>query len=291
MKKKNQIIGFLLLLPLLSLIAIFLVYPFISVIRTSFFATQFGFGEMEYSGLKNFSSLFKDEVFRTSVKNSLIWTVGSLALQLIIPLGLALLLNKEFKGGALIKTVILIPWITPVVGVSMMTRWILEPQLGLANKILLTSGFVQQPINFLGSLSRALPTLLVISSWQFIPFGTLLLLAALQTIPVHVYDAIKVDGANSWQTFRYLILPMIGSMLGFVFFLAFVWNFNTFSLIWITTKGGPVNSTMTLPVLIYRRAFKAFNMGEAAAIATMIGLFLVIMGFVFFKYLWRKADY
>lgn len=245
---------------------------------------------MEYSGLKNFFSLFEDEVFRISLKNSLIWTIGSLALQLTIPLGLALLLNKEFKGGALVKTVILIPWITPVVGVAMMTRWILEPQLGLANRILLKIGLVHQSINFLGSPSYALFTLLIISSWQFIPFGTLLLLAALQTIPPDVYDAIKVDGANSWQTLRYLIFPMIGSMIGFVFFLAFVWNFNTFALIWMTTKGGPVNSTMTLPVLIYRRAFKAFNMGEAAAIATMIGLFLVVIGFFFFKYLWRRTS-
>ena len=290
MKRKNQIFGFLLLLPLLLLIGIFLVYPFISVIRISFYTTQFGFGKMEYSGLKNFFSLFKDEVFRISLKNSFIWTIGSLALQLIIPLGLALLLNKEFKGDALVKTVILIPWITPVVGVAMMTRWILEPQLGLANKILLKIGLIHQPINFLGSPNYALFTLLIISSWQFIPFGTLLLLAALQTIPPNVYDAIQVDGANSWQTLRYLIFPMIGSMIGFVFFLAFVWNFNTFALIWMTTKGGPVNSTMTLPVLIYRRAFKAFNMGEAAAIATMIGLFLVVIGFIFFKYLWRRTS-
>ena len=172
-----------------------------------------------------------------------------------------------------------------------MTKWILEPQLGWANRILFKIGLINQPINYLGSLTLALPTLLVISSWRFIPFGTLLLLAALQTIPSSSYDAMKVDGANSWQIFRHLIFPMIGSMIGFVFFLSFAWNFNTFGLIWITTKGGPVNSTNTLPVLIYRRAFRTFNMGESAAVATLIGILLIIIGSIFFKYLWKKEDF
>jgi multiple sugar transport system permease protein len=290
MQKRNSIKGLLFLSPILLLIIIFLIYPFIRVIHLSFFTTRFGFGKMEFSGIKNYVSIFKDEVFRIGVRNSLIWTVGCLILQLSIPLGLALLLNKKFRGGNIVRSIILIPWIAPVVGVAMMTRWILEPQLGLANKILVGSGLFQAPINFLGSMTNALPTLMVISSWQFIPFGTLLMLAALQTISSELYDAIKIDGANFWQIFRYLIFPMVGSMIGFVFFFGFVWNFNTFAIIWMTTQGGPVNSTMTLPVLIYRKAFKSFNMGEAAAMATVVGFFLIAVGFLFFKYVWKRAE-
>lgn len=288
MAKKTQIRGYLFLLPVSVFVAFFLIYPFLTAVRTSLYSTPFGFGDMEFSGLGNFFSLFQDEEFITSLKNSFVWTLGSVALQLSIPLGLAMLLNREFRGGMVAKSVMLIPWITPLVGIAMMTKWILEPQLGFANKILLQIGLIKQPINFLGSPTFALPSLLIISSWRFIPFGTLLLLAALQTIPRPTYDAMKVDGANSWQTFRFLIFPMIGSMIGFVFFLAFAWNFNTFGLIWITTKGGPVNSTNTLPVLIYRRAFRMFNMGESAAIATLIGIFLIAVGLVFFKYIWKR---
>lgn len=276
------------MLPVSFFVAFFLIYPFLIAIRTSLYFTAFGFGEMEFCGLENFFSLFQDEEFITGLKNSFVWTLGSVALQLSIPLGLAMLLNREFRGGMVAKSIMLIPWITPLVGIAMMTKWTLEPQLGFANKILLQIGLIKQPINFLGSPTFALPSLLIISSWRFIPFGTLLLLAALQTIPPSVYDAMKVDGANSWQTFRFLIFPMIGSMIGFVFFLAFAWNFNTFGLIWITTKGGPVNSTNTLPVLIYRRAFRIFNMGESAAVATLIGIFLIAVGFVFFKYIWKR---
>lgn len=288
MAKKTQIKGYLFLLPVSFFVAFFLIYPFLIAIRTSLYFTAFGFGEMEFCGLENFFSLFQDEEFITGLKNSFVWTLGSVALQLSIPLGLAMLLNREFRGGMVAKSIMLIPWITPLVGIAMMTKWTLEPQLGFANKILLQIGLIKQPINFLGSPTFALPSLLIISSWRFIPFGTLLLLAALQTIPPSVYDAMKVDGANSWQTFRFLIFPMIGSMIGFVFFLAFAWNFNTFGLIWITTKGGPVNSTNTLPVLIYRRAFRIFNMGESAAVATLIGIFLIAVGFVFFKYIWKR---
>jgi len=290
MKTKKQYVGYLFLSPILILIILFLIYPFINVIRISFYSTRFGFGDMEFCGFKNFVTIFQDEVFRESIKNSFYWTIGSLLLQLSIPLGLALLLNKRFRGVALFRSMILIPWITPVVGIAMMTRWILEPQLGLANKILLGIGLLREPINFLGSMTNALPTLLTISSWQFIPFGTLLMIAALQTISSELYDAIKIDGANSWQIFRFLTFPLIGSMVGFVFFFGFVWNFNTFAIIWMTTRGGPVNSTMTLPVLLYKKAFKSFNMGEAAAIATLVGLFLMVVGFLFFKYLWKRQS-
>ena len=260
------------------------------MIKVSFFSAKFGFGEMSYAGLKNYISLFQDEVFLKSIYNSVIWTIGNVLLQLSIPLGIALLLNRKFKGATLSKTLILIPWITPVVGIAMITKWMLEPQLGIANRILFSLGWIDKPINFLGSMNNAFPTLLFINSWQFIPFGTILILAALQTISTELYDAVKIDGANSWQTFCYLIFPIIGSMIGFVFFFGLVYSLNSFALIWITTKGGPVNATMTLPVLIYQKAFMSFNAGEASAIATLMGALLIIIGFLFFKYLWKGKN-
>ncbi len=287
-KIKNNIYGYLFLSPILFLIIIFLVYPFFNVVKVSFFSAKFAFGKMNYAGFKNYLSLFQDEVFIKSIYNSLIWTIGNVLLQLVIPLVAALLLNRKFKGDTFVKTSILIPWITPVVGVAMITKWILEPQLGIVNKILVNIGFINKPINFLGSVSNALPSLLLVNSWQFIPFGTILILAALQTILPELYDAVKIDGANSWQIFRYLIFPVIGSMVGYVFFFGLVYSLNSFAIIWITTKGGPVNATMTLPVMIYQKAFMSFNAGEASAIATLMGILLIIIGFLFFKYLWRK---
>jgi len=126
-------------------------------------------------------------------------------------------------------------------------------------------------------------------TWQFIPFGTLLILAALQTIPRDLYDAMKVDGATAFQLFRYLIFPRLGPMIGFVVFLAFVWNFNVFDKIWLTTQGGPVNATMTLPVMVYKRAFRTFRMGQSSAVGTITVISLIVLGTIYFKYLWKPT--
>ena len=117
-----------------------------------------------------------------------------------------------------------------------------------------------------------------------------MILAALRMIPDSVYEAAKVDGASGFQRFKYVTLPYIGSMIWFVGFLAFSWNFNTFDLIWLTTQGGPGSATQTLPVLIYRTAFKTFRLGEASAISITIAIILIIIGILYFKYLSPKSE-
>ena len=283
---KKQATGLLYLAPVLILIIGFFLYPSISIIKTSFYQTRYGIN-FNFAGLKNYLLIFGDEVFHASLVNSLIWTVTGLILQLTIPLGTALLLNQRFKGNTLARATMLVPWITPSVIIAIMARWILEPELGMLNSILLKLSLVDGPINFLGSTTAALPTLILAQTWQFIPFGTLLILAALQTIPRALYDAMKVDGAKPFQLFRYLIAPRISPMIGFMVFLAFVWNFNVFDKIWLTTQGGPVNATMTLPVLVYKRAFKTFRMGQSSAVGTITVVGLIILGIIYFKYFWK----
>jgi len=283
---KKQLTGLLYLAPVLILIIAFFLYPSISIIKTSFYQTRYGIN-FTFVGLKNYRILFGDEVFHASLINSLIWTVTGLILQLTIPTGTALLLNQRFFGNTAARAAMLVPWITPSVIIAIMARWILEPELGMLNDVLLKIGLIHNPINFLGSLNAALPTLILTQTWQFIPFGTLLILAALQTIPRDLYDAMKVDGAGPFQLLRYLILPKIGPMIGFMVFLAFVWNFNVFDKIWLTTQGGPVNATMTLPVMVYKRAFKTFRLGQSSAVGTITVVGLIVLGIIYFKYLWK----
>lgn len=285
---KKHLIGLLYLAPVLFLITAFFLYPSISIIKTSFFQTRYGIN-FTFAGLRNYGIIFGDEVFHASLVNSLIWTTTGLILQLTIPLATALLLNQTFVGNTFARAAMLVPWITPSVIIAIMARWILEPELGMLNDVLVKIGIINDSINFLGSPNAALPTLILAQTWQFIPFGTLLILAALQTIPRGLYDAMKVDGAAPIQIFRYLIFPRIGPMIGFVVFLAFVWNFNVFDKIWLTTQGGPVNATMTLPVLVYKRAFKTFRMGQSSAVGTITILGLIILGVIYFKYLWKPT--
>jgi multiple sugar transport system permease protein len=135
-----------------------------------------------------------------------------------------------------------------------------------------------------------MPVLILLNSWKFLPFGTLMILAALQTISESTYEAAEVDGATEFQKFRYISLPLVSSMIWFVGFLAFTWNFNAFDLIWLTTQGGPGVATQTLQVLIYRTAFRTFRLGEASAISVAIAALLIGIGFLYFKYLTPKES-
>jgi multiple sugar transport system permease protein len=279
-------IGLLLISPVLLLIIFFYGYPLFDLIRSSFFVTRAGVNE--YVGLFNYQKVLSSSLFYQAVVNSLRWTGLSLAIQLSVPLILALALNQRFWGNSLARVLMLVPWIMPTVVVAIMLRWLMEPNVGLINHLLLALSIIREPIDFLGRTQSAFLTLVCANSWQFLPFGTLLILAGLQTIPRDVLEAAWVDGAGVWQRFRYIIFPLLGPVIGFVFFLAFVWNFNTLGLIWLTTQGGPLNTTLTLPVLIYRRAFRGFAMGEAAAMGSLASVALMIVGVFYFKYLWKR---
>jgi multiple sugar transport system permease protein len=289
--KRNQNIGYLFLLPAAILIALFILYPFATAIYKSFFAQRLGIGELTFCGFKNYISIFRDVDFRAAAKKSLVWAGMSMALQMTLPLLIALYINRDFRGKIFILAILLIPWIAPPAGLSMLVKWLLEPQLGIVNTALRKLGIVRQSVNFLGDPRLALPTLIVVTTWQFAPFGVLLLTATLSTIPPSMYDAMKADGANRWQIFARLQLPMIGSMIGFLFFVGFVWTFNKFDIIKIITGGGPAGSTQTLPLLIYTKAFESFNTSQAAAMSSIIGVGLGLLGFLFFKYMYQHRDW
>lgn len=278
------------MIPLAIILIVFYLYPIVSMSRLSFYATRFGFGDMRFAGLKNFAALPRNPAFLPAVKNSIVWTLVSWVIQLTLPLGLAILMNQRLRGITVARSIMLIPWLTPAVVVALTWRWILEPVMGVLNRQLIALGIFDSRVNFLGSESLALITLIIINSLKYMPFGTLLILAALQTIPESLFEAMKVDGATSLQQLRYLIMPMIGPMIGFMGFLVLVWNFNVFDLIQLTTAGGPVNSTMTIPVLIFRTAYRVFNMGQAASLAVLVIIVVVIAGSLYFKFSGSGAE-
>ncbi len=283
MMRKRE--GVLLIAPILLLVLVLYAYPVFDLVYSSFFVTRQGVNE--FVGLSNYEKILTSSLFRQAVANSFIWTGLSLAIQLTVPIVLALLLNQRFWGNSVVRVLMLAPWVTPTVVVAIMLRWLLEPNIGIVNQLLRNAGLISGWIDFLGSPRNALYALVVANSWQFLPFGTLLILSGLQTIPREVVEAAWVDGAGGWGRFRYIVFPMLGPVIGFVFFLAFVWNFNTLGIIWLTTQGGPLNATLTLPVLIYRRAFRG-GMGEATSMGALAAAILIIVGIVYFKYLWRR---
>lgn len=286
--KRVSLVTYLYILPILVLIGIIFIYPLSQVLISSFYNIRLGAQEGIFVGLDNYRLIFSEPVFWKSVRSSLIWTFGNLILQLIIPLGVAILLNQKLRGMHFARTLILLPWIIPMVALAVSMRWMLLPGIGIFNEILKNT--IGTQISFLGSQSAAMPTLIILNTWKWLPFGTLLILTALQTIPREVYEAARVDGANFWKQFIYITFPLLGKVIWFMGYLILVWNFNTFDTIWLTTEGGPGHAMQTLPILVYRRAFKVFRLGEGAAIATIGAALLMVMGLLYFKFLSPKRE-
>lgn len=286
--KRVSFVTYLYILPILVLIGIIFIYPLSQVLISSFYNIRLGAQEGIFVGLDNYRLIFSEPVFWKSVRSSLIWTFGNLILQLIIPLGVAILLNQKLRGMHFARTLILLPWIIPMVALAVSMRWMLLPGIGIFNEILKNT--IGTQISFLSSKSTAMPTLIILNTWKWLPFGTLLILTALQTIPREVYEAARVDGANFWKQFIYITFPLLGKVIWFMGYLILVWNFNTFDTIWLTTEGGPGHIMQTLTILVYRRAFKVFRLGEGAAIATIGAALLMVMGILYFKFLSPKRE-
>lgn len=286
--KRVSLVTYLYILPILVLIGIIFIYPLSQVLISSFYNIRLGAQEGIFVGLDNYRLIFSEPVFWKSVRSSLIWTFGNLILQLIIPLGAAILLNQKLRGMHFARTLILLPWIIPMVALAVSMRWMLLPGIGIFNEIL--KDIIGTQISFLGSKSAAMPTLIILNTWKWLPFGTLLILTALQTIPREVYEAARVDGANFWKQFIYITFPLLGKVIWFMGYLILVWNFNTFDTIWLTTEGGPGHIMQTLTILVYRRAFKVFRLGEGAAVATIGAALLMVMGILYFKFFSPKRE-
>jgi len=280
--------SYILMIPILLLIIVIFAYPVIRTFILSFFKISFGASETRYVGLAHFKNIIRNQTYWQALTNSLYWTFGNLLVQLSIPLFIAILLNKRIRGINFVRAIIMIPWIVPAVTIAVCMRWMLLPKIGIISEMLNSMNIMKKQIHFLGHRFTVMPTLILLNSWKFLPFGTLMILAALQTIPAETYEAAEVDGASGFQKFRYITLPLVGSMIWFVGFLAFSWNFNTFDLIWLTTQGGPGTRTQTLSILIYRTAFKTFRLGEASAISVTVAILLIIIGVFYFKYLTPK---
>jgi len=280
----------LLFMPLVILVVVIFAYPLLRAVWLSFHEVSYGSGKpAEFLGFANYRSILSSDAFIASAGRTMVWAFMNLVVQLSIPVGIAMLLNKNLKGMVAARALALLPWIVPTVPVAVVTRLVLLPRLGIVSEFFNTIGFGS--MHFLGNRATAMPVLVLINSWQFIPFGTLMILSALQTIPTSLYDAAKVDGCNRWKQFQYITFPYIGIMIWFVGFLAFAWNFNTFDLIQLTTQGGPGRVTETLPVMIYRHAFRTFRLGEAAAMATLAGAVMIILGILYFWKMSPKDDF
>ena len=272
---RQNLYAYILIAPGLLLVGVILVYPLLRGVASSFFTQSPGSMEFDaFVGLKYYKELLADKIFWKALGNSVLWTVVIVAALYVFGLCIALLLNKGFKGRGIYRSLILIPWVVPGIAAAMTWKWMYASQYGIVNHILQALGLLDKGVDWLGSTSTALGSIMVTAVWKDIPFVTIVLLAALQSIDTTLYEAVRIDGGSTFQAFWHITMTGIKNVSITTILLEIIWTFNKFDLVYAMTKGGPSNSTQIVPVYTYITAFNFFKLNKAAAIG-VVGLLVV----------------
>jgi multiple sugar transport system permease protein len=262
------------MLPAAAFLLLFLAYPLGLGIWLSFTDARIG-RSGNFIGLENYEWLMDDSVFWVSVFNTLLYTVVASAFKFAIGLYLALLLNQHMPFKAIIRAVVLIPFIVPTVLSAIAFWWLFDSQFSIISWSLRKLGLIATNIDFLGDPWNARWSVIFANIWRGIPFIAITLLAGLQTVPPSLYEAATIDGANRWQIFRHITYPMLTPIIAVVMTFSVLFTFTDFQLIWVLTKGGPVNATQLMATLSYQRAILGGRLGEGAAISSAMIPFLL----------------
>jgi multiple sugar transport system permease protein len=275
-------LGFLFMLPAAVLLLLFLAYPLGLGVWLGFTDERIGRPGI-FIGIENYQFLWSDSVFWLSVFNTLLYTIVASALKFGLGLWLALLLNEHLPFKAFFRAIVLLPWVVPTVLSAIAFWWIYDAQFSILSWVLMQFGWIDAPINFLGDPNNARASVIAANVWRGIPFVAITLLAGLQTIPPSLYEAATLDGATSWQRFRYVTLPMLTPIIAIVMTFSVLFTFTDFQLIYVLTRGGPVNATHLMATLSFQRGISGGNLGEGAAIAVaMIPFLLAAILFSYF---------
>jgi multiple sugar transport system permease protein len=271
----RTVLSIVFMLPAAALLLVFLTYPLGLGIWMGFTDVKIGRPGI-WIGLENYISLFHDDVFVLSVFNTILYTVVATVLKFGLGLWLALLLNNSMPFKAIIRAVVLLPYIIPTVLSAIAFWWIYDAQFSIISWSLVKLGLLDRYIDFLGDPWNARWSLIVANVWRGIPFVAICLLAGLQTISPSLYEAAALDGATSWQRFRHVTVPMLMPILSIVMTFSVLFTFTDFQLIYAITRGGPMNATHLMATLAFQRAIPGGQLGEGAAIATAMIPFLIV---------------
>lgn len=275
-------LGIALLLPSLFLISILIFIPAIRAVWLSFGEVSLLAPEQyTFIGLENYFELFGDSQFWDSLITTVMLTSVVVTMEYILGLGFALVLKQKLAGISFFRSISMISWVTPHIVVAMMFLWLTQPDGGLLNIILGFFGVEVQ--NWFGSLTWALPMISVMFVWRTLPFWAMALMAGMVSIPDRQYEAAKLDGASALQQFRHITFPQISYVSMIMIVLHVIATFNHFQMIYVTTGGGPVGTTETLSIFIYKGAFQTHVLGYAASAAMVMMFLLVIFTAIYVK--------
>lgn len=269
--------AYLLIAPAVLLIVLMMIYPIVQTIYFSFSKVQLPALKTTFVGFDNFLRIFTNPDTGPLVQRTLIWVVGGVALKMALGLAAALVFNAKVRGTVWMRILVILPWAIPSVVGANLWRWIVQTDLGVLNQTLRSLGLGAWALNWLGSPSTAMFTVIVAYSWGGFAFVMLLILARLQGLPEEINEAARVDGANWWQVFRYITLPALGGVLVVALILEIVNGINSFDTLMIMTGGGPANATRIWGIDIYKTGFTEFNLGGAAAQSVLMFAAVIVV--------------
>lgn len=275
---RDNLLGVALIAPTILVFCAVIVYPLISAIYLSLFSIYTPTMEGEWIGLDNFARLLGTDEFYRSLLNTLIWTVGTLALQLVFGILVALMLHQNLVFRSLARSLVLFPYFLSTVVAVLVWRWLFNDLYGILNHMLMWTGLLDMPVDWLGAMPNAMLSLVFVGAWKYFPFVVIAVLARLQTIPDELYEAARIDGAGAFSRFTDVTLPQLKGVLVVIVLLRAIWDFKEFELIYLLTGGGPVIATQTLPLLVYKEAFSLNQMGAASATAVL--MMIVMLAFM-----------
>ncbi len=278
LERRYAALGLMLIAPTVLVFCAVIIYPLVSAIYLSFFNIFTPTLEGEWVGLSNYTELLQTGQFWSALGNTLIWTVGTLSLQIIFGIAMALVLHQNIWFRSLARSLILFPYFISTVVAVLVWKWLFNDLYGIMNHLLISAGIIDFPMDFLGTMPNAMVSVILVGAWKYFPFVVIAVLARLQSIPDALYEAAKIDGAGPIARFFDVTLPQLREVLVVIILLRAIWDFKEFDLIFLLTGGGPINDTQTLPLLVYQEAFALNDMGRASAYAVvMMAIMLVFM--------------
>ena len=277
--KNDKLTALIFILPAVLGTLIFIVIPVIFSFSLSFVNWDL-LSPISFAGLNHYHDILADSTFLQVLGNTFVYAISTSVFAVIIPLVLACILNTKIRGSNFYKTAYFLPFITPMIVIAIVWQWIFDPNIGLLNQLLHLN------IKWLYDIRFAMPVLIAVSVWKLIGYNMIIFLSGLSTINQEVLEAAKIDGANAWQTFKNVTVPLLSPTIFFVIVITTISSFQVFDLIYIMTEGGPDNSTMVMVYSIYKYAFEFFDIGKASAVAYI--LFAIIFVLVLCQWKLRK---
>jgi len=291
LRKQDARFAWLLLAPSILIILGVTLWPIISTFILSFFNAQTGLNQVRtFVGFGNYIEMLKDQTFWDTIGRTLYFTVVSVGLELILGLAIAQLVHSHPWGWKFLRFSLIIPWAVPTIVNGAMWRWIYSADFGALNGLLMQLGLIKHYIAWLTLPNMAMPLVILADVWHMMPFVALILQAALATLPEELDEAAAVDGANAWQRFWKIRIPLLRPAILVALIARTVDAFRVFDIVYIITNGGPASKTMTITYLTYLNTFSYGKQGMGAALSFLISFFVLIMAFVYIRVLYRPEE-